>query len=80
MATYDLTDEEKAALIEQRLKQFGAEKFQHELNRETATAIGNTDAVIASDQAISDLDTAIAVHEQALAGLPVVVVDDAASA
>jgi hypothetical protein len=66
MPTYDLTPEAKAAIIEQRLQQFAAEKFQHELNRDTAAAIGDTDAEATATAAITTLNTAIAIHQQAL--------------
>ena len=69
MANYDLTDAEKATLIEQRLKQFNSEKFQHQLNKETAVALNNQEAVAATDQAIADIDAAITVHEDALSNL-----------
>lgn len=69
MAAYDLTAEAKAAIIEQRLQQFAAEKFQHELNRDTAVAINNTEAQANSNMAIKQLDTAIAVHQDALNNL-----------
>ena len=81
MPTYDLTPEAKAAIIEQRLQQFAAEKFQHELNRDTADAIGDANAADVALIAIAQLDAAIAVHEQVLADIaPAAVVDDAPSA
>lgn len=64
---YDLTFEQKQAIIEQRLQQFAAEKFQHELNLVTAQAIGDTDGEQNANAAIAQLDTAISVHEQQLA-------------
>ena len=81
MPSYDLSPEAKAAIIEQRLQQFAAEKFQHELNRDTAAAIGDSNAVDIATTAIAQLDTAIDVHEQVLADIaPAAVVDDAPSA
>lgn len=62
MAAYDITPEAKAAIIEQRLQQFAAEKFQHELNRDVAVAVNNTEAAVNADNAIAQLDVAIAVH------------------
>ena len=62
-----LSAEQKAAIIEQRLQQFEAELFQHELNKATAEALGlpTTD----SEAAIAQLTTAIGVHETELATL-----------
>mgnify|MGYP003343199062 CR=1 FL=1 len=67
MPSYDLTPEQKAAIITQRLQQFAAEKFQHELNKVTAEAIGDATAAASSTAAIAQLDTAIGVHEAELA-------------
>ena len=67
MPAYDLTAEQKAAIITQRLQQFAAEKFQHELNKTTAEAIGDATAAATSVAAIAQLDTAIGVHETELA-------------
>ena len=67
MPSYDLTAEQKAAIITQRLQQFAAEKFQHELNKTTADAIGDATAAATSLAAIAQLDTAISVHEAELA-------------
>ena len=72
-----LSAEQKAAIINERLTQFEAEKFQHELNRDVAVAINNSDAIIMAESAIAQLDAAIAVHETQLADLtPATVVDE----
>ena len=73
MPAYDLTAEQKAAIITQRLQQFAAEKFQHELNKTTAEAIRDTTAAATSVAAIEQLDMAIAVHEAELALLAPVI-------
>lgn len=67
MPAYDLTTEQKAAIITQRLQQFAAERYQHVLNEATAAAIGDTNGVASSVAAIAQLDTAIGVHESELA-------------
>ena len=64
-----LTDAQKRELIEQRLQHFETEKFQHELNRELAQALGNDSANATALAAIQELDTAIAVHQDALNNL-----------
>lgn len=76
-----LSPEAKAQIIAQRLQQFEAELFQHELNKATAEALNlpTTEA----DAAIAQLNTAIGVHETQLAELqPVIdpVVEPAADA
>lgn len=64
-----LTDEEKRNIIEQRLKQFSAEKFQFEINKDVSAAINDETAVANADAAIATLTTAIEVHEAKLAEL-----------
>ena len=56
--SFELTNEEKVSLIQQRLKSFSAEKFQHELNKSTAEAVNNEDAVRASEEAIAKIGRA----------------------
>jgi hypothetical protein len=69
MSEYGLTMEEKITIVINRIKQFEAEKFQHELNLTTAVAINNNEAVQAANAAIGQIDTAITVHKQQLAEL-----------
>ena len=76
-----LSSEQKAAIIGQRLQQFEAELFQHELNKATAEALNLP--TVEADAAIAQLNTAIGVHEIQLAELqPVIepVVEPAADA
>ena len=63
-----LTDEQKRAILEQRLAQFAAEAYQHTLNKEVAK--DNAEAVEAADAALAILDAAIKVHQDELAKLP----------
>lgn len=63
-----LSDTEKRSILEQRLKQFAAEGYQHTLNKEVAK--DNPDAVAAADEALAILDKAIEVHQEELAKLP----------
>lgn len=60
-----LTNEQKKAILEQRLAQFAAEGYQHTLNKEVAK--DNEDAVKAADEALAILDKAIEVHQEELA-------------
>lgn len=73
-----LTAEQKTAIIQQRLQQFEAELFQHELNRDVAVAINNTEAAAQSNAAIAQLTTAIDIHQQQLDALEPVVVESGA--
>lgn len=64
-----ITNDQKRELITQRLQQFAAEAYQHELNRMTAEALGDSNLVEQADQALSQLRIAIAIHEQELGNL-----------
>ena len=64
-----LTTEQKRELLTQRLQQFAAEAYQHELNRQIATTISDENAVAQSEAALITLETAINVHQEALDGL-----------
>ena len=64
-----LTNEQKLNLIEQRLLQFQAEKYQHELNKQVAEAVNDTAGVQTANEAIAILESAIAVHETEKANL-----------
>lgn len=57
----------KAQLLSERLNALNLEGYQHELNRKTAEAIGNTEAVQQADDAIVIIQAAIAVVETELA-------------
>ena len=65
-----LTDEQKRAILEQRLTQFVSEAYQHDINKQIAVLSNNTEAIKAADDALVVLDTAITVHQEALAALP----------
>lgn len=64
-----LTREQKEALIQQRLQQFAAEAFQHEINRKVAIETGNTDAAAIAVESLQILEKAIEVHATELASL-----------
>ena len=65
-----LTNEQKRAILEQRLTQFVSEAYQHDINIQVATASNNAEGIKASQEALVTLDTAITVHQEALAALP----------
>lgn len=64
-----LTDDQKRSILGQRLTQFAAEAYQHEINKQVAVASNNTEAVAAADAALVIIDEAILVHEAELAKL-----------
>lgn len=64
-----LSDSQKRSILTQRLEQFAAEAYQHVLNKEVSK--DNPEAVEAADNALAILDTAITVHQEELAKLPV---------
>ena len=65
-----LTNEQKRAILEQRLTQFASEAYQHDINIQVATASNNAEGIKVSQEALVTLDTAITVHQEALAALP----------
>ena len=65
-----LTDEQKRGILTQRLAQFAAEAYQHDINKRVALASNNPDGVTSADEALAILDTAITVHQDELAKLP----------
>jgi len=61
-----LTDEHKRSLLQQRIEQFAGEAYQHELNRQIAEKVFDTDGVSNAEAALVTLETAIDVHQQEL--------------
>ena len=64
-----LTDEHKRNLLQQRIEQFAGEAYQHELNRQIAEKISDSDSVAQSEAALATLETAITVHQEELDSL-----------
>lgn len=58
----------KQRLLEERLASLNLEGYQHELNRLTAEAINNAEAIQQADDAIAIIQTAITVVENQLNG------------
>jgi hypothetical protein len=65
-----LTDEQKRSILTQRIAQFAAEGYQHQINMQVAEATNNPEGVTASEIAIATIDAAITVNQAALAALP----------
>ena len=61
-----LTDDQKKSLIEQRIAQFAAEGYQHQLNLDAAKAVGDEPLEASSKKAIEDLSKAIEAHQEEL--------------
>jgi hypothetical protein len=67
--SFNVPDEVKIAMLEERIKALNIEGYQHELNKKSAEAIGNADVVAQSEESITIIASAIAVHEQELSDL-----------
>jgi len=67
--SFNVPDEVKIAMLTERIKALNVEGYQHELNKKSAEAIGNTDVVAQSEESIAIIASAIAVHEQELSDL-----------
>lgn len=64
-----LTSEQKQNILNQRISQFAAEAWQHELNKQTCTQLGDEAGITASDSALATLEAAINVHQAELSAL-----------
>lgn len=64
-----LTEDQKKSILEQRLAQFAAEAYQHEINKTVAAATDNADGVKAAEEALAILDKAIEIHKGELDAL-----------
>ena len=58
-----LSPEQKQALLTERIQQFAAEAYQHQLNKQIAEAIGDTESAKQADYSIATLETAITVYQ-----------------
>lgn len=58
-----LSPEQKQALLTERIQQFAAEAYQHQLNKQIAESIGDTEAITNADQALATLETAINIYQ-----------------
>ena len=62
-----LSDEQKKSILEQRLTQFAAEAFQHEINKQVAVSSNNEEGTQQATDALAILETAINIHQEELA-------------
>ena len=65
-----LTNEQKAEIIQQRITQFAAEAYQHELNKKTIDSLGSEEQIQTIEKNLEILEAAINVHKEELAKLP----------
>ena len=67
--SFNVSNETKLQLLTQRIEALNLEGYQHELNKKSAEALGNTEAVEQADTSIAIIQSAITVHETELAEL-----------
>lgn len=60
----ELTDEQKSAMIKQRLEQYSMQIFSLQMDREALQAAGDTVAVQTTDKRIENLQTAYSAVER----------------
>jgi hypothetical protein len=68
MSQFNVNPELKAQLLTERIASLNLEGYQHELNKATAEAIGNDQAVQEADNAIAVIVTAIEIAQAQLEG------------
>jgi predicted metal-dependent HD superfamily phosphohydrolase len=61
-----LTAEQKQNILNQRIAQFAAEAWQHELNKQTCAQLNDEAGVASAEQALATLEAAINVHQAEL--------------
>lgn len=61
-----LSNEQKINILNQRIAQFAAEAWQHELNKRTCMNLNDEAGVESSTKALEVLEAAIAVHQAEL--------------
>jgi hypothetical protein len=64
-----LTTEQKRSLLEQRIAQFAAEGYQHQLNLAVCQANGDVAGIELAEASIEIISSAIETHQQELEGL-----------
>lgn len=67
----ELTNEQRAEIVQQRITQFAAEAYQHELNKRTAEKLGSEDQIESINKNLEILEAAIGVHKEELSKIPV---------
>jgi hypothetical protein len=65
-----LTDEQKRSIVQQRIYQFAAEAYQHELNKKTFESLEDEAQIESSNTALTNLEAVIRIHQAELDSLP----------
>jgi hypothetical protein len=65
-----LTNEQRTNLLNQRISQFAAEAWQHELNKKTCEQLNDEAGVESAAKALEVLDAAINIHQAELSEIP----------
>lgn len=65
-----LTDEQKRNILTQRIAQFAAEAYQHDLNKKTCESLSDAEGVENANKALTILEAAITTHQTELSALP----------
>ena len=60
---------QKYALLTERIQRFAAEAYQHQLNKQVAEAIGDTEGVANADTFLATIETAITVYQKEIGAL-----------
>jgi len=66
---FNVSNEHKIAILSERINALNLEGYQHELNKKSAEALGNSEVVAQSVEAMAIITSAITVHETELADL-----------
>ena len=66
---FNVSIDNKIALLTERINALNLEGYQHELNKKSAEALGNSEIIAQSIEAIAIIEAAITVHETELADL-----------
>lgn len=64
-----LTVEQKQNILNQRISQFAAEAWQHELNKKTCEQLNDEAGIESADNALITLEAAIDIHQAELDSL-----------
>lgn len=65
-----LTNDQKRNILQQRIAQFAAEAYQHELNKQTCQSLEDAAGIEAADKSLTVLAAAIEVHQTELNSIP----------
>lgn len=65
-----LSVEQKRNIVQQRLAQFAAEAYQHELNKKSLEGLEDTSGIENANKSLEILERAIAAHKAELEALP----------